>query len=136
MPPHREEGPSGGCPPKALSPAGMPFPVSSAENLNPSSGADLHGGLGDIVAQAFAMGAARVLPSYFLEGGETVTALSHIVHRGDTVHCFRAQRFPTARLCADGYGGNALPHRFRGFHRIREPRDLQEPPRPAFVAGR
>ena len=81
------------------------------------------------------MRAARVLPFYFLEGGETVTALRRIVHRGDAVYRFRAQRFPTARLCADGYGGNALSHRFRGFHRIREPRDLKKTPRPVFVAG-
>ena len=85
----------------------MLFLVLLSEDRDPPSGPDLHRGLGDIVAQAFDVRAARVLPFYFLEGGETVTALRRIVHRGDAVYRFRAQRFPTARLCADGYGGNA-----------------------------
>ena len=78
------------------------FLVLLSEDRDPPSGPDLHRGLGDIVAQAFDVRAARVLPFYFLEGGETVTALRRIVHRGDAVYRFRAQRFPTARLCADG----------------------------------
>ena len=79
----------------------MLFLVLLSEDRDPPSGPDLHRGLGDIVAQAFDVRAARVVPFYFLEGGETVTALRRIVHRGDAVYRFRAQRFPTARLCAD-----------------------------------
>ena len=61
----------------------MLFLVLLSEDRDPPSGPDLHRGLGDIVAQAFDVRAARVLPFYFLEGGEAVTALRRIVHRGD-----------------------------------------------------
>lgn len=80
------------------------------------------------------MRAARV-PFYFLEGGEAVTALRRIVHRGDAVrHRFRAQRVPNRPPLCGRIQRSALPHRFRGFHRIREPRDLKTA-RSVFVAG-
>ena len=108
MPPYREEAV------RRMSPKG-PLPggntVSRFVNGEPES--VLRGrpprGLGDIVAQAFAMGAARVLPSYFLEGGETVTTLSHIVHRDDAVYRFRAQSSQRPPLCGRTRRKRAVP---------------------------
>lgn len=92
----------------------MLFLVLLSEDRDPPSGPDLHRGLGDIVAQAFDVRAARVLPFYFLEGGETVTALRRIVHRGDAVYRFRAQRFPTARLVRTDTAETRCPTGFAG----------------------
>lgn len=90
------------------------FLVLLSEDLDPPSGPDLHRGLGDIVAQAFDVRAARVLPFYFLEGGEAVTALRRIVHRGDAVYRFRAQRFPTARFVRTDTAETRCPTGFAG----------------------
>ena len=91
----------------------MLFLVLLSEDRDPPSGPDLHRGLGDIVAQAFDVRAARVLPFYFLEGGETVTALRRIVHRGDTASGRRGSQPPafvrtdTAETrCPTGFAGS------------------------------